>query len=132
MCVRGGKILMIKESSSLSGNWELPGGGLDFGEDVNEAFKREVEEEMGLKVTKMSEAPIYTWTWKYENRRGIDWFYSCVLAYRVEFADLAITPSKECEAVEFFSLEKLKDLPLGGQMTPLTNFFNPKDFENQF
>jgi len=55
-----------------------------------------------LKVTKMPKAPIYTWTWKYENRRGMDWFYSCVLAYRVEFEDLNITPSEECEVIEFF------------------------------
>ena len=133
LCVRNGKLLLSKESESLSGQkWELPGGGLDFGEDITTAFKREIEEEMGLKVTKMSKAPIYTWTWKYEDRRGMDWYYSCVLAYRVEFEDLNITPSEECEAVEFFSLDEMRTLDLGGQVTPLPDIFNPADFAEEF
>lgn len=133
LCVRDGKLLLARESESLSGQkWELPGGGLVFGEDIPTAFRREIEEEMGLKVTKMSKAPIYTWTWKYENRRGIDWFYSCVLAYRVEFEDLNITPSEECEAIEFFSVEEMKQLGLGGQVTPLPGIFNPADFTEPF
>lgn len=107
-------------------------GGLDFGEDIVTAFRREIEEEMGLKVTKMSKAPVYTWTWKYENRRGIDWFYSCVLAYRVEFEDLNITPSEECETIEFFSKEEMKQLGLGGQVAPLPDIFNPQDFTDPF
>jgi len=133
LCVRDGKLLLIRESESLSGQkWELPGGGLDFGEDIVTGFRREIEEEMGLTVTKMSKAPIYTWTWKYENRRNLNWFYSCVLAYRIEFADLNITPSEECEAIEFFDVAELQTLNLGGQMTPLTTVFNPEDFASPF
>jgi 8-oxo-dGTP diphosphatase len=133
LCVRDGKLLLSRESENLSGQkWELPGGGLDFGEDIVTAFRREIEEEMGLKVTKMSKAPVYTWTWKYENRRSIDWFYSCVLAYRVEFEDLNITPSEECEAIEFFSKEEMEQLGLGGQVTPLPDIFNPADFADPF
>ncbi len=133
LCVRDGKLLLARESESLSGQkWELPGGGLDFGEDIPTAFRREIEEEMGLKVTKMSKAPVYTWTWKYEAKSGMDWFYSCVLAYRVEFEDLNITTSEECEAIEFFSLEELDNLGLGGQVTPLPDIFNPADFKDSF
>jgi len=59
----------------------------------------------------------------------MDWFYSCVLAYRVEFEDLDITPSEECEEVKFFSKKELYTLGLGGQVTPLPDIFNPDDFD---
>ena len=133
LCVRDGKLLMIRESEGLNGGkWELPGGGLDFGNDVKTDFSREVDEEMGLTVAKMSERPFYVWTWRYENRRNIDWFYTCVLAYRVEFNHLNITPSEECEEIKFFSKEEIKDLKLSGQMTPLPDYFNPEDFTEPF
>ncbi len=133
MCVRDGKLLLMRESEGHSGHaWELPGGGLDFGEDIATAFKREIKEETGLTITKMSQAPVYTWTWKYENQRGLDWYYSCVLAYRVEFEDLIITPTDECEAVEFFEPHQIADLKLSGQMNPLIDIFNPEDFKDPF
>lgn len=133
MCVRDGKLLLSREAESYSGqSWELPGGGLDFGEDIATAFRREIQEEMGLTVIKMSKSPIYTWTYKYENKRGLDWYYACVLAYRVEFADLNITPSDECEAVEFFAADELATLKLSGQLNPLIHLFNPADFTDPF
>ena len=34
LVVKDEKILLLKESPKLSEKWELPGGGLDFGEDI--------------------------------------------------------------------------------------------------
>ncbi len=42
---REGKILMMKDTN---GNWELPGGCIDFGEKPEIALERELNEEMGL------------------------------------------------------------------------------------
>ena len=50
LMVKDGKLLLLKESNNLSGQWELPGGGLDFGEDIHSALKREIEEEAGIKA----------------------------------------------------------------------------------
>lgn len=131
LCVRDGKLLLSHESESYSGQgWELPGGGLDFGEDIESTLRREIMEEMGLQVTKISHTPIYTWTWKFENKRDLKWYYSCVLAYRVEFKDLNITPSDECEAVEFFDVAGLRALHLVGQVTHLADIFDPEDFKD--
>ena len=132
LCVRDGKLLMVREADSLSGKWELPGGGLDFGEDFRTGFEREVSEEMGLRVAKMSEQPLYAWTHRYENKRKMDWFYSLILAFRVEFEDLHITPSLECEAIEFFSIDELQSLNLTGQMTHLASILKLKDFKDSF
>jgi len=47
------KILLCRLSSNVyihAGHWTLPGGGIDFGEDPQEAVVREFYEETGLTV----------------------------------------------------------------------------------
>lgn len=130
LCVRDGKVLLIRENKNLSGKWELPGGGLDFGEDIREGFEREIKEEMGLTVTYMSKSPLYVWPHRYEHKRKLDWFYALVVAYRVEFEHLDFTPSSECQEIRFFSLEELRELNLNGQTAGLLRHFDPEDFKS--
>jgi 8-oxo-dGTP diphosphatase len=128
-CVRDGKILLIKESGGLSGRWELPGGGLDFGESTREGLEREIKEEAGLKLTRISKNPVYAWTYKFSgNPRNFGWYYSLVLIYRIELENLDFTPSEECEAVGLFSKEELQDMKLHPQINQLIDLFNPEDF----
>ena len=42
------KVLLIKKVSAEGGNWELPGGLMEFGEDLHTALRREIIEETGL------------------------------------------------------------------------------------
>lgn len=130
--VREGKLLMIRESGALSGKWELPGGGLDFEEDIYIGFNRETQEEMGLSISKMSKSPVYVWTHKYEGKRNMDWFYALVIAYRIKFENLDFTPTEECEEIGFFSKDELLNLNLSGQMTPFVGIFDPNDFKDPF
>ena len=46
------KVLLIQRSNYSSGEneWEIPGGGLRFGEDLYEGLTREIHEETGLSV----------------------------------------------------------------------------------
>ncbi|BAZ45319.1 NUDIX hydrolase [Chondrocystis sp. NIES-4102] len=46
-----GRIVLIQRSDS--GKWGLPGGLIDWGEDIPRAACRELEEETGLKLTKI-------------------------------------------------------------------------------
>jgi len=133
LCVREGKVLLALESKELSGEWEIPGGGLDFGEDIKEGLRREIQEEMGLKVTKISDRPVYVWTHKFEsNRRKIGWYYSLALAYRIELESLEFTPSDECVDLQFFSKEEMGKVRLNQQTNELFGLFDPKDFEEPF
>lgn len=48
---RNGKYLMVEEGKDhVHGKWNIPGGGVEHGEDPVEAAKREVKEETGLEV----------------------------------------------------------------------------------
>ena len=47
------KILLIQRSKDAGGgegDWEIPGGGIKFGEDLIDGLRREINEEVGLSV----------------------------------------------------------------------------------
>jgi len=125
--VKDGKLLLLKEPLKLSGKWELPGGGLDFGEDIHEGLRREIEEEMHLKVKSISKNPVYAWPWRYEKSRNLDWYYSLVLVYKIEFENLDFTPTNSCEEIGFFSKEELNDIELCKQTNGLKDYFDSKE-----
>ena len=133
LCVREGKILMCKDFTNTHTKrweWELPGGGLDFGEGFRDALRREVQEEMGLTVTSVAEEPTYVWTSKHGPGRGMDWYYILLLVFKFEVKDLQFTPSEECREIRLFTSEELKAnlADVAEQIRPLANYFDPKDF----
>ncbi len=132
--VKDGKILMTYDNSNSKpiddDPWELPGGGLDFGEDMKTALKREVEEEMGLTVTHVSENPLYIWPVKHGEGRGMDWYWVLIVVFQIEFKDLNFTPSNECQEIKFFSIDEIKAMlpQISLQLRPLVEHFKPADF----
>jgi len=53
------KVLFLK--TSKRGTYELPGGRIDFGENVEQTFKREIGEELGFEKIEMGRL-INTWS----------------------------------------------------------------------
>jgi len=44
------KVLLLK---TITSKWELPGGRMDFGENVKQSLQREIKEELGFKKVEL-------------------------------------------------------------------------------
>lgn len=60
LAVAEGQVLLIRKARGpYTGAWDLPGGGLEFGESPEEALHRELMEETGLQVLDHSLLDVY-------------------------------------------------------------------------
>jgi 8-oxo-dGTP diphosphatase len=51
LTIEDGRILLVERGNApLKGYWSLPGGGVETGERLEEAIRREVREETGLEI----------------------------------------------------------------------------------
>ncbi|MFA7286581.1 MAG: NUDIX hydrolase [Patescibacteria group bacterium] len=96
------KFLVCLEDNGL---WELPGGGLDWGESIENCLKREIKEEMGLDTTFISTHPLY-FTTSISLRNT--WFVNVI--HEVKVKDLNFNPSDECREIRFVSPEDLASI----------------------
>lgn len=94
-----GRLLFVQERSD---SWDLPGGGLEHGEDITEALKREFLEELEADVEVATENPLIIPTWNTK-------FDDPVLIIAYEVALLA-APRKidEVSNFNYFDIHEIK------------------------
>ena len=92
------EFLFAQESDGIL---DFLGGGINFGENPQEAIIREIQEETGLKATLINKNAIAITTAK--NTNGV-WIMN--IFYRVSLTDFNFTASNECTDILFLSKEK--------------------------
>lgn len=93
------KILLTKEEGT--NKWDFPGGGMDWGETPQTCLAREIQEEMGISTTWVSDYPSYFIP--DQSERGV-WFTFTM--YEAKLEHLNFKPSDECIEVRFLSPEE--------------------------
>lgn len=107
------QVLIIRRAShdSFPGRWELPGGGIDSGEDIKSSIEREVLEETGLRVKAIK--PIAEITHK--NSKG-KYIIRVTFECRLVNTDDKLILSKDHDAYSWVNAAELlnadKDSPL--------------------
>ncbi|MEL7223020.1 MAG: NUDIX hydrolase [Bacteroidota bacterium] len=114
------KFLITKETS---GEWELPGGGLDWGETPQSDLPREINEEMGLKITSMADHPSYFFTVAHATKPGL---WVCNVLYETTLESLDFIPTDECIAVDWLGKDNADQFDLFPNVPLLLEQFDPR------
>ncbi len=94
--------------------WDLPGGLVDFGEDCRVAIKREVKEEINLKLNS------YKIIESYSTKTSIGDQYIFILYYSNDFTG-EIKLSKEHLSYKLIDIKEIKNLNLKKSVKVLEN-----------
>jgi 8-oxo-dGTP diphosphatase len=102
------------------GTWQLPGGGLEWGENSRDALAREIHEEMGLLTTYVASRPSYFMTDQIVDKKI--WVANVIYEVRVEH--LNFISSFECIAVKFVDKETINKLNAVGTAVMLAEMLD--------
>lgn len=97
-----------KEAKNEQGKWEIPGGGVEFGETLEEALKREIKEEYGCDIRILELLGVCDHIIKDENQHWVSPTYICEI---IKDTPRILEP-KKCDAIGWFTQEEAEKLPL--------------------
>lgn len=111
--------MIRKARGAYQGQWDLPGGRLEFGEQPETALHREIEEETGLThlqvMIRSAESTVLEWVYqgKPEELHHIGMLYDVVLTTASQPDHIKKEPDGEDSlGADWFTLEQVRDLSL--------------------
>ncbi len=90
----------------LPGVYELPGGHIDYGEDIIEGLKREINEEFGMHISVGDSFSAFTYTNKIKGSHSIEVIYFATFTTPID--KIAINPEDHSEYGWFSEAELSK------------------------
>ena len=99
-------LLIRRKNEPFAGSWAMPGGFVDENERLEDAARRELEEETGVTVAELEQ--LYTAGDPGRDPRG--WTVSVVYLAQVEPSALKAVAADDAEAVSWFPLDDLPPL----------------------
>lgn len=98
-------LLLLRKKSPESGRWTIPGGSVEFGERVEDAIIREVNEELGIDVEVIKLLRVTNHIVKEE---GQHWISPAFLVKHVSGTPVNKEPESHSE-INWFSIHSLPD-----------------------
>lgn len=109
LVVRDGKVLLIRRGKEpYLDHWSLPGGGVEPGESLRDAVKREMREETGLEVSVGLVAGY---------REGFEPEHHVVIAFHVDVIGGELCAGDDAVECEFVDVRSLDDRLLTPALT---------------
>lgn len=109
-----GKLLFVRERSNT---WDLPGGGLEHGEGIAEALRRECREELGAEIEIASAAPIIIPTWSKKFDTPV-----LIIAYQVRLVSPPTTTTDVSE-LRYIGADELGQVELDSTLSAMIDQF---------
>lgn len=118
---RDKEVLLVRHT--YLGGWHLPGGGVDHGETIFEAARREVFEETGIANIQFSDKPIFYLNDYVSKRDHIAFFHATTKESKVQKSTMEIAESR------FFRLDQLPTDIEAGAYKRLQEFVNKSEVD---
>lgn len=110
-----GRVLLVRVAPGYpsAGQWTLPGGGLDFGEDPAAGALRELTEETGLEGEIRSIAFVDSRTWPARPEADLGEWHAIRVVYRVQITggELRDELDESTDAAAWFTRDQVQQLP---------------------
>jgi len=102
-----GEVLLCKRSQNTNnerGCWEVPGGAVEFGETLQDAIKREIQEELGVELDLLEQFPAANHIIPSDKQH---WVPTTFLARLKPGNTPKIMEPEKCDGIDWFSLDHL-------------------------
>ncbi len=109
--MEGGRVLLVERGQEpQKGWWSLPGGALELGERLEDAIRREVQEETGLEVEVLSVAGVFERIFR--DAEGRPEYHYVLIDYFCRAAGGTLRPATDVSRVAWVARAELPDYRL--------------------